>query len=99
MESHNFEQLPNCNRFMDKNNNILEKVLEFDRCEQLSGKVIATEIARLLEKSDLDVKNCLENGSGGATNMSSKAVGVQKQIKKLCEKAVYTHYCGHNLNL
>ena len=31
--------------------------------------------------------------------MSSEAVGVQKQIKKFCEKAVYTHYCGHNLNL
>ena len=34
-----------------------------------------------------------------ASNMSSEAVGVQKQIKKLCEEAVYTHYCGHNLNL
>ena len=31
--------------------------------------------------------------------MSSEAVGVQKQIKKLCEKVVYTHCCGHGLNL
>ena len=31
--------------------------------------------------------------------MSSEAVGVQQQIKKLCEKAVYTHCCWHNLNL
>ena len=31
--------------------------------------------------------------------MSSEAIGVQKQIKKMCEKAVYTQRCGHNLNL
>ena len=31
--------------------------------------------------------------------MSSGAVGVQKQIKEMCEKAVYIHCCGHNLNL
>ena len=31
--------------------------------------------------------------------MSSEVVGVQGQIKRLCEKAVYTHCCGHNLSL
>ena len=31
--------------------------------------------------------------------MSSEAVGVQKQIKKSREKALYTHCCGYNLNL
>ena len=31
--------------------------------------------------------------------MLSEAVGVQKQIKKIFEKAAYTHCCGHNLNL
>ena len=90
VESHKVEQLPICIWFVDKNNNIRDKFLEFGRCEQLSGKVIANEIIRVLEKSNLDIKNC---------NMSSEAVGVQKQIKKLCEKAVYTHCCGHNLNL
>ena len=31
--------------------------------------------------------------------MSSEAVGVQARIKALLKKAVYTHCCGHNLNL
>ena len=35
----------------------------------------------------------------GALNMSSETVGVQQRIKELCEKAVYTHCCGHNLSL
>ena len=31
--------------------------------------------------------------------MSSEAVGLQARIKALRKKAVYTHCCGHNLNL
>ena len=31
--------------------------------------------------------------------MSSEAVGMQARIKALCEKAVYTQCCGHNLSL
>ena len=31
--------------------------------------------------------------------MSSEAVGVQARIKMLCEKAMYTHCCRHNLSL
>ena len=31
--------------------------------------------------------------------MLSEAVNLQKQIKELGEKVVYTHCCGHNLNL
>ena len=31
--------------------------------------------------------------------MSSETVGVQQRIKELCEKAAYTHCCGHNLSL
>ena len=31
--------------------------------------------------------------------MSSEAVGVKARIKALRKKAVYTHCCGHNLNL
>ena len=84
---------------MNKNNNIRDKFLEFGRCEQLSGKVIANEIIRVLEKSRLDTKKCRGQGYDGASNMSSEAVGVQKQIKKLCEKAVYTRCCLPDLNL
>ena len=53
VESHKIEQLPTCIRFMNKNNNIREKFLEFGRCEQLRGKVTGNEIIRVLEKSNL----------------------------------------------
>ena len=83
VESHKVEQLPICIRFVDKNNNIREEFLEFGRCEQLSGKVIANKIIRVLGKSNLDIKNCRGQGYEGVSNMSSEAVGVQKQIKKI----------------
>ena len=72
-----FEQLPICIRFVDENNNIREELLEFGRCQQLSGKVIATEIIKVLEKSNLFIKSCCGQGYDGASNMSSEAVGVQ----------------------
>ena len=97
--SHKVEQLPVCIRFVDKNNNIRREFLEFGRCEQLTGKVIATEIIRVLEKSNLDKKNFRGQGYDSASNMLSEEVGLQKQLKELCEKAVYTHCFGHNLNL
>ena len=93
------KQLPICTRFVDKNNNIREEFLEFGRCEQLSGKVIATKIVRVLEKSNIDIKNCRGQEYDGASNMSSEAIGVKNQTRNLYEKAVYTHCCQHNLNL
>ena len=74
VENQKVGQLPICIRFVDKNSNILEEFLGFGRCEQLSGKVIATEIIRVLEKSNLDIKNCHGQGYDGAGNMSSEAV-------------------------
>ena len=72
VESHKVEQLPVCIRFVDKNNNVCEEFLALGRCEQLSGKVIATEIIRVLEKSNLDIKNFRGQGYDGASNMSLK---------------------------
>ena len=42
--------------------------LEFGRWEQLSRKVIATEIIKLLEKSNLDIKHCRQQGYDSASN-------------------------------
>ena len=30
---------------------------------------------------------------------SNISAGVPKEIKKMCEKAVYIHCCGHHVNL
>ena len=41
---------------MNKNNNTCKEFLEFGRCDQLTGKVIATEIIQVLEKPNIDKK-------------------------------------------
>ena len=89
VESHKFERFPICIRSVDKNINIPEEFSAFDRCEQLSVRVIETEIMQVSKQS---------KRFDGASNMPPKAVGVGKQ-KQSCEKVVYTHCCGHNLNL
>ena len=73
VESHKVEQLPICMRFVDKSNNISKEFLEFGRYEQLGGKVIATEIIRVLEKSKLDIKNWDWQRYDDAKNMSFEA--------------------------
>ena len=53
----------------------------------------------IIEKNNLNIEFCRGQGYDGTANMSSQAVGVQKQVKDLCKKAVCTHCCGHNLSL
>ena len=99
VESHHTEQLPICLRFVDKECNIREEFLEFGKCEQTNGESVFKEIMRIIEKNNLNIEFCRGQGYDGAANMSSQAVGVQKRVKDLCKKAVYTHCCGHNLSL
>ena len=99
VESHHTEQLPICVRFVDKECNIREEFLEFGKCVQTNGESIFKELMRIIEKAGLDIELCRGKGYDGASNMLSETVGVQQRIKELCEKAVYTHCCGHNLSL
>ena len=46
---------------MNKNNNIFKEFLEFGRGDQLTGKVIATEIIQVSEKPNID-KKCRGQG-------------------------------------
>ena len=99
VESHHTEQLPICLRFVDKEYNIREEFLEFSKCDQANGESVFKEIKCITEKNSLNIEFYRGQGYDGAANMSSQAVGVQKRVKDLCKKAVYTHCCGHNLSL
>ena len=59
--------------------------LEFGQCKQTKRESIPKETIRILDKTII--------------NISSETVLMQKRIKVICEEAVYTHYCGHNLSL
>ena len=99
VESHRTEQLPVCVRLVVNECNIREEFLEFGKYVQTNGESIFKELMRIIEKAGLDTELCRGQGYDGASNMSSEIVGVQQRIKELCEKAVYTHCCGHNLTL
>ena len=99
VECHHVEQLPVCIRFVGKQKNIREEFLEFGIFKQMISEAIAEEIIRVLGKSGLNIEHCRGQSYDGASNMSSEAVGEQGRIKRLCEKAVYTHFYGHNLSL
>ena len=99
VESHHTEQLPIRLRFVDKKCNIREEFLEFGKCEQTNGEFVFKEIMRVIEKNNLNIEFCRGRGYDGVANMSSQAAGVQKRVKDLCKKTVYTHFCGHNLSL
>ena len=99
VESHHTEQLPICLEFVNKECNIREEFLEFGKCEQTNGESVFREIMRIIEKNNLNIEFCRGQGYDVVANMSSQAVGVQKQVKDLSKKAVYTHCCSHNLSL
>ena len=54
--------------------------MEFVRCEHISGKLIANEIIRVLEKSNLEIKIWREENDG-PSNIPFKTVGVKKPKK------------------
>ena len=77
----------------------VKSFIEFRKCTWVTGKGIANQIIHIVQKVGLDIKDYRGQVYNGASNVSSEAVGAQVRIKVLCEKAVYTHCCGHNLSL
>uniref|UniRef100_A0A3B1KIQ4 DUF4371 domain-containing protein n=1 Tax=Astyanax mexicanus TaxID=7994 RepID=A0A3B1KIQ4_ASTMX len=85
--SHNVELMPMCVRFVDKDLNIREELLEISRSKDV------------LSHLSIEIADCRGQGYDGASNMSSENVGVQALIKKDAPKALYMHCNGHCLNL
>ncbi|XP_063750079.1 52 kDa repressor of the inhibitor of the protein kinase-like [Eleginops maclovinus] len=97
--SHNEELMPMCVRFVDKDLNIREELLEICTLPRITGRHIASAIKDVLSHLSIEIADCRGQGYDGASNMSSENVGVQALIKKDAPKAVYMHCNGHCLNL
>ena len=97
--SHNTEMMPVCIRFVDKNLNIREELLEVVSLPRITGLHIANKLKKVLSKLGLNICDCRGQGYDGASNMSSDRVGVQGLIRHEAPKAVYMHCSGHCLNL
>ena len=88
-----------CIRFVDRNLDIREELLEVCSLPRITGLHIANKIKDVLSQLGLDISDCRGQGYDGASNMSSNRVGVQALIKQDAPKAVYMHCNGHCLNL
>lgn len=97
--SHNTEMMPVCVRFVDKDMNIREELLDIVSLPRITGVHIANKTKEVLSKLEIELSNCRGQGYDGASNMRSERVGVQALIRQDAPKAVYMHCSGQCLNL
>jgi hypothetical protein len=88
-------------RFIDSEFNIREQFFRFIHCsEGLAGKDLAAVILRCLsEELCLDIQDCRGQGYDGAGAVAGHINGLAARIKRLNNKAIYTHCYSHRLNL
>ena len=99
VSSHNVEHMPICLRFVDEACDIREDFVAFVRLDRVRATDIAKAIVDTIEELGLSLNELRGQGYDGAATMSGKKSGVQKQIRDIQPKAVYTHCAGHSLNL
>ena len=76
-----------------------ERFISFTPLGNLAADGIAEEICQVLTRNKLTLQNCIAQTYDGASVMSGKHTGVQKRIRDIAPKAVYTHCYAHRLNL
>jgi len=87
-----------CFRFVDQKNDFCEEFVDFIKLGRITGEHIAEAILSAVDKFGLPVSSIVGQGYDGATNMSSRRVGVQERIQKVAPLATYFHCSGHCLN-
>ena len=96
----NKEQLPFVLRYVDEDNEIQERFVDFILCDTgVTGRVLADKILEALQEYGLDVANIRGQAYDGAGNMAGKCRGAAACIQSACPKAVYIHCAAHTLNL
>lgn len=97
--SHNEEHLPLCLRFVDENCDIQEVFVAFIKLQRVRSVDIVEAIIATIEELGMCMSDIRGQGYDGAANMAGAKSGVQKRIRDIQPKAVYTHCAGHSLNL
>ena len=99
-DSSNWEQLGIVVRYV-KDNMPVERLLEYVKCEGITGEEIALEIINCLSNVGLDTDKCRCQTYDGAGNMAGKERGAANQfrLKTGNMKATYFHCASHELNL
>ena len=99
VSSHNIEHLPICIRFVDARHEIREEFIAFAKLKRVRAADIADAIIKILEDLQLSLEDLRGQGYNGASTMAGERSGVQKRIREIQSKALYTHCAGHSLNL
>jgi len=73
--------------------------MAFVKLPRLRASDISNAITEKLEVLKLSISDMRGQCYDGASNMSGHKSGVQKLIRDLQPKAIYTHCAGHSLNL
>ena len=109
--SHGKEILSVCLRFLEIDHAKFhikpkkhEVLLDFHFLQRITGKSIAEGILQVLQKHEIDIKNCRGQGYDTTTSMSSSTSGVQAHnliiiIKENAPDAEFQGCCLHSLNL
>ncbi len=96
------EQMSLCVRYVneeEENLEIKEDFLGFCPLPKQDAATITSAILNQLTKWGLQTTFLRGQGYDGASTMSGKVSGVQKRVKELYPRAMYTHCRSHALNL
>ena len=93
------EQLSVCIRYVN-NGVVTERFLGFSDMHELDASAITDEIASVLGKQGINVKQCIAQCYDGASVMSGRRSGVQARFREIVGSGcIYIHCYAHRLNL
>lgn len=92
------EQLSVVVRYLYQNT-IYEEFLGFIHLLELDAQGLKKSIYEVLQKCNIDLKNCVGQTYDGASVMSGQSAGVQALIQNDVPQATYIHCYNHRLNL
>jgi len=95
----NKEQVVVCIQWVDENLESHEDFIGLYEVGSTQAAMLVSVIRDVLVRLNLSVSKIRGQCYDGASAMSGSRSGVATQIKELEERAVYTHYYGHALNL
>lgn len=95
----NKEQVAICLRFIDEEFEPHELFIGMHAVDSIEASVLVTVLKDVLIRLNLPIHNCRGQCYDGAANMAGRRNGVAAPITSEESRAIFTHCCGHSLNL
>ena len=98
-DSSNRVQVVVCLRWVDQHFEPHEEFVGLHVVNIVASDMITAVLKDVLLRMNLSLSNCCGQCYDGASNMSGRRSGVAVQLSSEEPRAIYTHFCGHALNL